>query len=130
MNIDQAFPSKYLKAGDLPEEGTKPLTISKVSIEEIGMKKDRKPVLYFENQEKGLVCNKTNARLISRVTGSGEFEDWIGKSIQLYRAEVEFQGDMVESIRVRVKFASRSQPKPSAPPVDSEGDPLLEERPL
>jgi len=48
-----------------------------------------------------MVCNKTNARTIARVLGSEEFDEWIGKQISLYRCEVDFQGDMVDSIRVK-----------------------------
>lgn len=103
MNIDEAFPSKYLKASDLPEEGTQSATIERVTIEEIGVKKDRKPVIHFEDLDKGFVCNKTNANTIAKVTASRDFDDWVGKTIHLYRAEVEFQGEMVESIRVRLK---------------------------
>lgn len=113
MNIDDAFPSKYLKASDLPEEGTQPATIERVTIEEIGKNKDRKPVIHFEDLDKGFVCNKTNANTIAKATGSREFEHWTGKTINLYRAEVEFQGEMVESIRVKLKAA-----KPNGAKVD------------
>ena len=112
MNIDDAFPSKYLKASDLPEEGTQSVTIEKITIEEIGREKQRKPVIYFEYLDKGFVCNKTNANTIAKITGSRNLEDWTGKTIHLYRAEVEFGGEMVESIRVKIKSAEpQSQPK-------------------
>ena len=107
MNINDAFPSKYLKASDLPEEGSQEFTIEKIQIEEIGRNKEKKPVIYFEEDHKGLVCNKTNARTIAKVLGTEEFEDWTGKSISLYRAEVDFQGEMVESIRVKSKTAKK-----------------------
>jgi len=113
MNINDAFPSKYLKAADLPEDGAQQFTIEGVRMEEIGMDKDRKPVIYFEDDHKGLVCNKTNANTIAKVLGSQEFEDWIGKQISLYRCEVQFQGDMVEAIRVKVRT-----PKKPHRPVD------------
>lgn len=105
MNIDDAFPSKYLKASDLPENGTQSATIEKVTIEEVGRNKDKKPVIHFDNLDKGLVCNKTNANTIAKIANSREFEDWTGKTIHLYRAEVEFGGEMVESIRVKIKAA-------------------------
>jgi len=92
-----------LKAADLPEQGTEGATIEKIRLEEIGRDRDQKPVIYFEEFSKGLVCNKTNARVIARGFGSEEFDDWIGQRILLYRAEVEFQGELVEAIRVKVK---------------------------
>ena len=122
MNIDDAFPSKYLKASDLPEEGTQSATIEKITIEEIGREKQRKPVIYFEDLDKAFVCNKTNANTIAKITGSRNLEDWTGKTIHLYRAEVEFGGEMVESIRVKIKPAkSQSQPRMQ---IDEEGEPI------
>ena len=111
---DDVFPSKYLKAGDLPEEGTEAATIEKVEIEEIGPRKDRKPVIHFSDLDKSFVCNKTNWNTISKIAGSDDTDDWIGKTIHLYRAEVEFQGEMVEAIRVKLK--------PSKRQVDEDGD--------
>ena len=113
MKVTEAFPSKYLKASDLPDEEMRSYTIESVHIEEIGAKKEKKPVLYFLNEDKGFVCNKTNANIIARVLGSDEMEDWIGKSVSLYRAEVEFQGDMVEAIRVRLRTKSQGTPRPT-----------------
>lgn len=115
MNIDQAFPSKYLKASDLPEEGTQAFTIEKIEIEEIGREKQRKPVLYFEDSDKSMVANKTNCNTIAKITGSRNFEDWTGTTIHLYRADVEFGGEMVESIRVKIKASKPKQ-------VDQDGD--------
>lgn len=103
MNIDTAFPSKYMKASDLPEETVVPFTIDSVQVEEIGREKQSKPVIYFKGQEKGFVANKTNCNSIAKVLGSRDTEDWIGKTIKLYSTEVQFGDEMVESIRVSVK---------------------------
>jgi hypothetical protein len=109
--IDDAFPSKYLKASDLPEEGTVTFTIEKIEIEEIGREKKHKPVIYFEEDNRAMVANKTNCNTIAKVTGSRTFDDWIGKKINLYRAEVDFQGEMVESIRVSLKVKALVSPQ-------------------
>jgi hypothetical protein len=115
MNINDAFPSKYLKATDLPEEGSQVVTIEKIALEEIGRDKETKPVIYFEEFSRALVCNKTNARAIARAIGSEDFDDWVGSKINLYRADVEFQGEMVEAIRV--KGQARKIEKPARPVV-------------
>jgi len=109
MNKNDIFPSQYLKATDLPDEGAETFTIEKVEIEEIGKNKDRKPVIHFEETHKRLVCNKTNFNTIEKLTGSDETDDWTGVKISLYRAEVEYQGDMVEAIRVKIKTAKGSK---------------------
>lgn len=106
MNINNLFPSKYLKAADLPEDEAVSFKIAKIKLEEIGKDKDTKPVIYFEGEEKGLVANKTNCRIIASIIGSDEIDDWIGQTIRLYRTEVEFQGDSVEAIRVKRKPGS------------------------
>lgn len=109
MHVDTLYPSKYLKAADLPEEGTQSFKIETVKIEEIGKNKDEKPVIHFDNG-RSMVCNKTNANTIAKALNSKDTDDWIGKSINLYRAEVEFGGEMVESIRVKLKSAKLAGP--------------------
>jgi hypothetical protein len=113
MTTHDVFPSKYLKAGDLPEDGTPYIvTIEEVKMEEIGKNQDEKPVIKFNESNRGMVCNKTNWKIISKITGSEDSDDWIGKQIALYRAEVEFQGEMVEAIRVSLKQQGKTPPKP------------------
>ena len=103
MKVSEVFQSKYLKAADLPEEGSQVVTIEKIGLEEIGKDKETKIVLYFEELQQAMICNKTNSRTITRLMGSEELDDWVGKTLRLYRTEVDFQGDMVEAIRVRSK---------------------------
>ncbi len=98
MNINNAFPSDYLKASDL--QGRK----IKVVIDRVEMKKlgdDTKPVVYFQGKEKGMALNRTNGMTIAAVYGP-ETAGWTGKPIYLYSAKVPFQGQMVDSLRVEV----------------------------
>jgi len=123
MTTDDVFPSKYLKASDLPEDGSPYLvTIEKVDMEEIGTKKDKKPVITFEESNRGMVCNKTNWKTIAKIIDSEDSDDWIGKKISLYRAEVEFQGEMVESIRVSLKKDKATPPPAAAIKGKKEGE--------
>jgi len=123
MNRNDVFPSKYLKAGDLSEDGSgETFTIEKVEIEEIGMNKDKKPVIHFEESDKAMVCNKTNWNTISKVLGSQDSDDWIGKEVQLYRAEVEFQGEMVEAIRVKINVPKPRKSVPINQPSSQDDD--------
>ncbi len=103
MKIDAAFPSKFMKASDLPEETVVPFVIDEVRMEEVGREKSLKPVIYFKDQEKGFCCNKTNANTIKKALGSDDTDDWAGKTIRLYSTEVQFGDEMVESIRVSLK---------------------------
>jgi hypothetical protein len=58
-----------------------------------------KIVVQFRKRDKKLVLNKTNAETIARMLGD-DTDDWIGKEIQLYPAQVNFAGQMVPAVRV------------------------------
>jgi hypothetical protein len=126
MNINDAFPSDYLKADDLKGANVT-VTISEVGIEEIGQgqQKEQKLILSFTGKKKRLVCNKTNANTIGKLYGT-ETDVWIGKSITLAPREVEFQGDMVWAIRVSLQKPlsgpAKAPTKPDAVPGDPEGE--------
>lgn len=122
-NINEAFPSNYLKASDL--NGQQPtVTIDRVAFEGVGREKELKPVLYFAGKEKGMVLNKTNAKNIANLIGSFETDEWVGFRIRLYATHVEFQGETVEAIRIKAAPANGAQratpPPPPAPePVET-----------
>lgn len=124
MNINEAFPSNFLKASDLAG-GQPTVTISHIKTEEIG--EDRKMVLYFVGKEKGIVLNKTNATNIAAAYGP-ETDDWTGQKVTLFTSWVDFQGKSVEAIRIRKADAPRNteqrQPaKETVPPAFETGDP-------
>ena len=93
--------SKYFKAADLTQE--KRLRIKAVTEEEIGVGKDKeqKLVVWFTNDEHGLVLNKTNNRAIRGAFGD-DCSGWIGKIIVLFPTQDEFRGKMGPAMRVRI----------------------------
>jgi hypothetical protein len=107
MNIDVAFPSKYLKASDF-EEGPRDVVIVRVIVEPVGKERLMKPILYFEGEEKGLVLNKTNASKLTSILGSKDTTHWTGKTVTCFSATVEFGGDMIDAIRIRASTANVS----------------------
>lgn len=119
MRTSAAFPSKYLKADDLGGKDVA-VRIASVGLEEFDGERgsEQKLIIAFSGKDKKLVCNKTNAKTISKVLGSDETDDWIGKSIIIGPREVEFQGDVVWSIRVSLKLPGGA-PKPKAPEPDA-----------
>lgn len=116
MNINAAFPSKYLKASDLGDKSPV-VTISHVEVEQIGRDNDHKPVVFFEGKEKGLVLNKTNSRRICELLGTSETDEWVGQRIRIYATETEFGGETVECIRI--KSAGNGKPLPEPKPEDT-----------
>lgn len=121
MNINEAFPSKYVRADDLGASRVA-VVIDHVSTELVGQGDDqeRKAVVYFRGRSKGLVLNKTNASSILEIAGSAETDDWPGVRLVLYATKVDFQGKRVNAIRVD---APPNGPKPTAAKVaPSEAD--------
>jgi hypothetical protein len=122
MNINAAFPSKYVKAAEIPEEGAR-VTIDRVEMEDVDGKGAMKPVMYFRGAKKGLVLNVTNSKKIQQLVGSADTDNWAGVAVTLYQSETEYAGDTVACIRVRAaKSAAQAPPPPPPPPVREPGE--------
>lgn len=120
MKTSEAFPSNYLKAGDLGGRAVR-VVIESVTMEKVG--EDRKLVLHFAGKEKALILNKTNSNRITEAVGSDETDDWEGWTITLYSCKVDYQGKRVDAIRVddrpgASKPAQRNAASRPAPPVE------------
>ena len=81
------------------------VTISKVlggNLTAQGGRKSKKPIVYFEGKEKGLICNKTNSKTIAGMYGN-YVEAWVGKRITLYVSTTNNPdgSGSVECIRIR-----------------------------
>ena len=112
MNVNDAFPSNYLKASDLQGKLVK-VKIQGCTVEDIG--DDKKPVLRFSGKAKGLALNKTNAQMIA-AHYSPETNGWLGKEIKLYAGKVNFNGQMVDSLKVEVVPQVADGPDDELPP--------------
>lgn len=128
--LKDLYPSAYLKADDIDEQGGEVRAIiSKIKMEELqsseGGKED-KPILYFLRTEKGLVLNKTNAMTIGAAYGP-DTDGWTGKEILLVTEMVTAFGETKPAIRVRVRKApavKAAAPAAEAPPADPEETPF------
>lgn len=96
------FDRDYLGAWDLPKDRDAVVTIEKVVAGTLsnGTKKSKKPILFFAGKEKGMACNKTNAKAIAAMYGN-DVSQWVGKRIALYPTTTSFGSEQVECIRVR-----------------------------
>ena len=101
----------YLKAGDLQGREAA-VTIRAVDIAEFD--DAEKVVLHFEGKTRALACNTTNTRTIAEVFGP-QSEDWIGRIISIYPARVNFRGQLVDAIRVRIPQQPHHRSHPAAP---------------
>lgn len=67
-------------------------------------------VVHFNEMDKPMILNRTNAKAIEKVAGSGLVEDWVGVRVTLYVEKgVKAFGDVVDALRVRDKKPSQSK---------------------
>jgi hypothetical protein len=125
--------SRFLKAQDLTTE--KKFKIKSVTEEDVGMGKDkeRKLVVWFTNDNRGLVLNRTNNRTLRGPFGD-DCAGWVGKIIVVYPTTAEFRGDMKPCLRVRIPppkgngqpaAAMPATPPPTIDPAAAAVDPDL-----
>ena len=112
MNVNDLFPSDYLKHSDLGPRGR---TVTIHSWETVNIGDELKPVLHFVGGDKPMVLNKTNAMMIAILYGP-ELDGWVGKTIDLYSATVTYMGKPTKGIRVRDPA--------ELPPIDENRPPI------
>lgn len=105
--------SRFLKAADL--EGPKKFRIKSVTEELIGPKQEPKLVVWFTNDQRGLVLNKTNNRTLRTAFGDA-VDGWVGKIVVLFTEPAPFGGKPMEGLRVRIPAPSLNGGQPAAQP--------------
>lgn len=93
----------YLGAYSLPNGEDMPVQIEKVIKEQVkseGGKSDECTVAYMKNQ-KPMILNVTNCKMITKIVGSPYIENWIGVKITLYVSKTKLKGEDVECLRIR-----------------------------
>lgn len=79
---------------------------------------EQKWCLLFNEVEKPLVLNSTNAQIIAAITGSENTDDWTGHKIVLYNdPNISFQGKLTGGIRARAPKNQPAAAKPKPAPV-------------
>ncbi len=86
-----------LKAEDLKGRAHL-LTIGEVRLQKFD--EGAKLVIAFSGRDKTLVCNKTNAQMIASKLGD-DYDRWAGNEIEVYPDKTQFNGSLVDCIRVR-----------------------------
>jgi hypothetical protein len=106
--------SKYLKAEDLPRE--KKFRIKTATEELVGTDRDKekKLCIWFTNDPRGLVLNKTNNRAIRGAFGD-DTAAWSGKIIAIFPTMADFRGTMKPALRVRIP-APKQDPQAATEP--------------
>jgi hypothetical protein len=109
-----AFPSKFLKAGDIGDVGArKRVTIDCLDYVEMGKPPVDKLVAYFTGLSKALVVNPTNGRTLAKAFGE-EIAACHGKEIDLVVREVEYAGETMLGIRIAIPKMAAPSPRQHA----------------
>ena len=109
--------SRFLKAADFERE--KRFRIKSVTEEEVGEKKEKKLVVWFTNDEHGLVLNKTNNRTLRGAFGDA-VDGWKDKVVAIFPTMVDMRGKMTPALRV--KIPPPKQPTAAAAPAPRAGN--------
>jgi len=118
MKMNQMFPSRYMKADDVPTPTV--LTVARVDIQTLGTGPDaeEKPVITWAEQGyKPLVTNLTNALVVADLAGDDDSDNWDGTQVEAYKTRVQFGRKMVDAVRLRApKGVPATSPQPASPP--------------
>lgn len=100
----KSFNSSYI-GGWTFEDGDKTYTIKDVQPMLVRNEKNQsgeeKMCVIFEEIDKPMVLNSTNNETITKVIGSGLFDDWVGKRITIGTERIRAFGDVWDAVRVR-----------------------------
>jgi hypothetical protein len=122
--------SKYLRAEDLKSEKKFRIKAGTVDVVGTGSEKEQKLVVWFTNDERGLVLNKTNNRALRGAFGD-DVDGWKGKIIIIFPTMVDMRGKMTPALRVRIPpskggngpaVAVPPQPPPPTPSAQQQLD--------
>jgi hypothetical protein len=125
--LDEAFPSRFLKAADL---GGKSRIVEIIAAEQEDLKdmqgkQQKKTVVYFRGMKKSLPLNKTNFEALIRITGEADSNDWVSHSALIYPTTTEMAGKTVACIRfdeVPAKPAKKTAPPKAAAAEEEDED--------
>ena len=114
--LSDIFQGDSLKASDLQGREIR-LTIARWHIEDFD--DGKKVSLSFEETERTLICNKTNAFTIADALGTEEIAEWVGASVVIYPTKTDFQGKRVDCIRIKSATRRASSAAPDADDDDA-----------
>jgi hypothetical protein len=90
---------RYLRAADITAQSIT-YTIAACREEHVGKDREPKPVLYFEEQRRGLVLNITNWDTLAELFGE-ESDGWVGQQVTLFTTTGDYKGKTWVGIRLR-----------------------------
>jgi hypothetical protein len=120
--VSEMIVSKFLKKEDFDDDRV--CTIKGVKLEDMpGDSGEQKWVLYFREEQKGMVMNLTTIRVLEQAFGD-DTDHWVGNKVMVYvDPNVSFGGKVVGGLRLRTpKKQGTKAPPPPPPPDEFEPD--------
>lgn len=108
MNVNQMFPSRYLRGAELA--GPVNVTIAEIRQETAykpGVGQTEIYVLYCKNARRGVVLSKALAFSIAQALGEPDTDKWAGRALTLFPQSMRVAGSDLVCIRAR---PAQSQP--------------------
>ena len=112
--------SRYLRAEDIKRDTKFRIKAVTEGVFQKDGKAEKKLVVWFTNDERGLVLNKTNNRTIRGAFGD-DTTNWVGKIIIVFPMMTDLRGKMTPALRVRIPPPKQAPQQPTDPqqPVTS-----------
>ena len=127
MDMNQFQAGNWLNAAALGPH-PRQLVIQAVTPQVVDEGNPPKPVVMFMGEPRGLPLNKTNLTKLITAFGS-ESDAWVGKTIEVYTEPVNFQGQMVQGVRMRLPAPVQQpvqQPAVQQPAVQQPAQPAVD----
>ncbi len=120
MNIQKLKEGRFLGQADVDP----PILVTIIKVDQVDVAlpntdPEWRWAVYFQQTEKPMTLNKTNAQDIADIAGSEETDDWKGHTIVLWRDKnIMYQGKKVGGIRVRAPKPGYKAPEQPPEPVE------------
>jgi len=127
MDMEKAIPSPWFSAQDFDGVG-KEFTIGQVMMQQV--QAQFKPVMFFHGQEKALIINGSNNKILMALFGK-ESNAWTGNKIVLYSFMAPAQFGNQPQLRLGVRAPDAHTPKAAPTHIAKYGkDELNDEIPI
>lgn len=122
MNVNDLKQSNFLGQKDLK----KPMLVTisgckEINVAKEGAEKEMRWALEFHELEKPMTLNITNGKMIAKIVGSDESNDWVGHKVVLFvDPNVMYGGELVGGIRVRAPKTGTIKQEPVEEPQSTD----------
>jgi hypothetical protein len=122
VTLNEAFPSKHLKAADVPEPVVATIKLAELErMKDFSGKEVTKVVVYFNKKLKPLPLNRTNFESIAGICGSYDSDDFPSTKVEVYATKTSMNGQVKDCVRIRAPGAVE-KPKKAVKADDGKPD--------